>query len=58
MPRLKMTKDWADNITVDARTEFYDTIVRDLEMRVEPQPRNTKTWYVRYGVEETSTPAL
>ncbi|MRG55285.1 tyrosine-type recombinase/integrase [Phyllobacterium sp. SYP-B3895] len=51
MPRLKMTKEWADAIVVDTRTEFYDTIVRDLEMRVEPQPRNTKTWYVRYGLE-------
>ncbi|UGY08656.1 tyrosine-type recombinase/integrase [Phyllobacterium pellucidum] len=54
MPRLKMTKEWADAVTVDSRTEFYDTVVRDLELRVEPAPRNTKTWYCRYDLKDSS----
>ena len=51
MPRLKMTKAWADAVTVDQRTDFDDEIVRNLQLRVSPSdgdkpPR--RIWNCRY----------
>ena len=51
MPRLKMTKAWADAVTVDQRTDFDDELVRNLQLRVSPNdddkpPR--RIWNVRY----------
>ena len=51
MPRLKMTKAWANSVTVAQRTDFDDELVRNLSLRVSPaddskSPR--RTWNVRY----------
>ena len=51
MPRLKITKAWADAVIVDQRTDFDDEIVRNLQLRVSPSkddkpPR--RIWNVRY----------
>ena len=51
MPRVKMTKTWLDDVTVDRRTDFDDEIIRNLSIRVSPSegekpPR--RIWNVRY----------
>ena len=51
MPRLKMTKAWADTVTVDQRTDFDDELVRNLQLRVSPNDNNKpprRIWNVRY----------
>ena len=48
MPRMKLSKALLDDMEVDTRTEIYNSVVRDLELRVEPTPSTVRTWFVRY----------
>ena len=49
MPRIKLTRQHLDALKVDRRTEYYDSVVRDLELRVEADPSTVRTWFVRYS---------
>ena len=49
MPRMKLTRQHLDALKVDRRTEYYDSMVRDLELRVEADPSMVRTWFVRYS---------
>ena len=53
MAKVRLTARFIDTIKVDVRTDYHDTLVQGLSLRV--APTGTKTWKLLYTRESDST---